>query len=30
MIDIVGKRNWFFLISLIIIIPGIISLAVPG
>jgi preprotein translocase subunit SecF len=30
MIDIVGKRNWFFLISLIIIIPGLISLAVSG
>jgi preprotein translocase subunit SecF len=30
MIDLVGKRNWFFLISAILIIPGIISLAVFG
>jgi preprotein translocase subunit SecF len=30
MIDLVGKRNWFFLISAIVIIPGIISLAVFG
>ncbi|MCL4534054.1 MAG: protein translocase subunit SecF [Bacteroidetes bacterium] len=27
--DIVGKRNWFYLLSLLILIPGIISLAVP-
>ncbi|MBN2462632.1 MAG: protein translocase subunit SecF [Dehalococcoidia bacterium] len=30
MIDLVGKRLWFFLISAIIVIPGIISLAVFG
>ena len=30
MIDLVGKRNWFFIISAILIIPGIISLAVFG
>jgi len=30
MIDLVGKRLWFFLISAIVIIPGIISLAVFG
>jgi preprotein translocase subunit SecF len=30
MLDLVGKRNWFFLISAIVIIPGIISLAVFG
>lgn len=30
MIDFVGKRYWFFLISAIIIIPGIISMAVFG
>jgi len=30
MIDLVGKRNWFFLISAIVIIPGLISLAVFG
>ena len=30
MIDFIGKRNWFFIISAIIIIPGIISLAVFG
>jgi preprotein translocase subunit SecF len=30
MIDLVAKRNWFFLISAIVIIPGIISLAVFG
>jgi len=30
MIDLVGKRKWFFLISAIVIIPGIISLAVFG
>ncbi len=30
MIDLVGKRNWFFLISAIIIIPGILSLAIFG
>ncbi len=30
MIDLVGKRNWFFLISAIVIVPGIISLAVFG
>ncbi len=30
MIDIVGKRYWFFLLSAIIIIPGIISLALFG
>jgi len=30
MIDLVGKRNWFFIISAIVIIPGIISLVVFG
>ena len=30
MLDIVSKRYWFFLISLLIIIPGIVSLAVFG
>lgn len=30
MIDIVGKRFWFFLISAIVIIPGLVSLAVFG
>ncbi|HXZ95163.1 MAG TPA: protein translocase subunit SecF [Dehalococcoidia bacterium] len=30
MMDIIGKRYWFFLLSAIIIIPGIISLAVSG
>ena len=30
MIDFVGKRNWFFLISAIIIIPGILCLAIFG
>jgi preprotein translocase subunit SecF len=29
-LDIVGRRNWFFLISLIIIIPGIISMVTRG
>ena len=30
MIDIVGKRFWFFLISAVVIIPGIVSLAIFG
>jgi preprotein translocase subunit SecF len=30
MIDLVGRRNWFFLISAIVIVPGIISLVVFG
>ncbi|MCL5257132.1 MAG: protein translocase subunit SecF [Chloroflexi bacterium] len=30
MLDIVGKRYWFFLISLIVIVPGLISLALFG
>ncbi len=30
MIDLVGKRKWFFLISAIVIIAGVISLAVFG
>ncbi len=30
MIDIVGKRNWFFLFSLFLLIPGIISMLVFG
>lgn len=30
MIDIIGKRYWFFLISALVIIPGIISLAIFG
>jgi preprotein translocase subunit SecF len=29
-LDVVGARNWFFLLSLIIIIPGIISMATQG
>ncbi len=29
-IDILGKRNWFFLVSLIIIIPGMISMVTHG
>ena len=29
-LDIVGRRNWFFLLSLIIIIPGIISMVTRG
>ena len=29
-LDLVGARNWFFLLSLIIIIPGIISMATQG
>ena len=29
-LDLVGARNWFFLASLIIIIPGIISMATQG
>jgi preprotein translocase subunit SecF len=29
-LDIVGARNWFFLLSLLIIIPGIISMATQG
>ena len=29
-LDFVSRRNWFFLISLIVIIPGIISMARPG
>ena len=29
MVDIVGKRRWFFLISAIVIFPGIISLIIP-
>ncbi len=30
MLDIIGKRNWYFLISLLIIIPGIVSLSLWG
>lgn len=30
MIDIIGKRNWYFFISLLVIIPGIISLFLYG
>jgi preprotein translocase subunit SecF len=30
MLDIVGKRYYFFLLSLLILIPGVISLALPG
>ena len=30
MINIIGKRYWFFLISAIVIVPGIISLIVFG
>lgn len=29
MIDFVGKRYWYFLLSLLIIIPGVVSLAIP-
>ena len=29
-LDIIGARNWFFLASLVIIIPGIISMAGQG
>ena len=29
-LDLVGKRNWFFLVSLIIIVPGIISMVTHG
>jgi preprotein translocase subunit SecF len=30
MIDLVGKRYWFFLISLLVILPGLVSLAIFG
>ncbi len=30
MLDIIGKRNWFFLISLLVIVPGVISLFLYG
>jgi preprotein translocase subunit SecF len=30
MLDIVGKRYWFFLLSILVLVPGIISLALPG
>jgi preprotein translocase subunit SecF len=29
-LDLIGKRNWFFLVSLIIIVPGIISMVTHG
>jgi preprotein translocase subunit SecF len=29
MLDLVSKRNWFYLVSFIILIPGVISLAIP-
>jgi len=29
MLDIVGKRYWYFLFSLLVIVPGVISLAIP-
>ncbi|TAK34748.1 MAG: protein translocase subunit SecF [Chloroflexota bacterium] len=29
MVNLVGKRYWFFLVSLLIIVPGLISLAIP-
>jgi preprotein translocase subunit SecF len=29
-LDIIGRRNWFFLLSLIIIVPGIVSMATRG
>ena len=29
MINIVGKRRWFFLISSLLILPGVISLIIP-
>lgn len=30
MIDIVGKRNWFFLVSILLLVPGVISMLVFG
>lgn len=30
MMDIVGKRNWFYLLSILILVPGILSLILPG
>lgn len=30
MIDFVGKRNWFYLFSLLVLVPGVISLILPG
>jgi len=30
MLDIVGKRYWFFLLSLLVLVPGVISLVLPG
>lgn len=30
MLDIVGKRYWFFLLSILVLVPGVISLALPG
>jgi preprotein translocase subunit SecF len=29
MLDLVGKRNWFFLASLLLLVPGVISLLIP-
>ena len=29
-LDLIGKRNWFFLVSLIIIVPGIVSMVTQG
>ncbi|MBI4301283.1 MAG: protein translocase subunit SecF, partial [Chloroflexi bacterium] len=29
MLDVIGKRYWYFLLSALIIIPGLISLAIP-
>ncbi len=30
MLDIVGKRYWFFLLSILVLVPGVISLVLPG
>ncbi len=30
MIDVVGKRFWYFLFSALIILPGVISMAIPS
>jgi preprotein translocase subunit SecF len=30
LMDVVGKRNWFYLLSILILVPGIISLVLPG
>lgn len=30
LMDVVGKRNWFYLLSILVLVPGIISLVLPG